>query len=239
VFKTYDWSYIKSIVGIDKLKAALLKCSVVAFVDWANLPHASNIWEGVLDHIIKPSGMRNFIFFFDLCDTSKKTTEQIDEVLDLMSLFSHYGKVVLGLNENETLKIWAAITGTNISLKHKVPCITDAADQIYKAMNIDYLLIHPIDSTIVFNKHDVLKREGRLVKEPKVLTGGGDNLNAGFCLGLLHNLSITQCMLLGMATSGYYVENGMPPDLEGIIGYIDLWKNEISKVATEHIHVFT
>jgi sugar/nucleoside kinase (ribokinase family) len=52
------------------------------------------------------------------------------------------------------------------------------------------------------------------------LTGGGDNLNAGFCLGLLNNLSIEECMLAGMATSGAYVQNGFSPSMDDLIEYL-------------------
>jgi hypothetical protein len=111
VFDNYDWQYIKKKIDIEKLRKAVVESSLLAFVDWINLPHASDIWEGILADIVKPSGKKDFLFLFDLCDPSKKTTEEIDEVLDLISCFSFYGKVTLGLNENETLKIWGEING--------------------------------------------------------------------------------------------------------------------------------
>src|SRR5688572_28661871 len=52
----------------------------------------------------------------------------------------------------------------------------------------------------------------KLIK-PKVLTGGGDNLN-GYCLGLLFGFSLQQCILLGMAVSGAYIQNGTSPDIK-------------------------
>ena len=94
-------------------------------------------------------------------------------------------------------------------------------------MNIDYLLIHPIDRTILFHQREVIEMQGRLVTEPKVLTGGGDNLNGGYCLGLLAGFSVTECMLLGMATSGAYIQNGVSPDLKEIIDYVNVWKDEL------------
>src|SRR5688572_15955150 len=174
VFDHYDWKYIKDTIDIEELRKAVVQSDLLAFVDWVNLPHASDIWEGVLADIIKPSGKKDFLFLFDLCDPSKKTTEEIDEVLDLMVCFSSYGKVTLGLNENETLKIWAAINGCDA--KSTLPSVTVAGDAIYKTMNIDCLLVHPIDRAIAFHQRDILEMRGRLVTKPKVLTGGGDNL---------------------------------------------------------------
>ena len=208
-----------------------MESSLIAFVDWANLVLASNIWDGVLHDIIKPSGRKNFRFFFDLCDPTKKTVQQIDEVLDLISSFSHYGKVTLGLNENETIKIWCAIHGVDSSKrsdKSKIPNVREAGDGVFKAMTIDCLLVHPVDRALVFRKKETLEFPGRLVPSPKVLTGGGDNLNAGYCLGILHELPIDQCVLLGIAASGAYIQNGESPDIAAIIDYVDKWRRELT-----------
>ena len=228
VFDQYTWSYIKETVGIVKISQVVSESTVIAFVDWANLPHASDIWHGMLEDVIKPMLRKDFIFLFDLCDPSKKSAKQIDEVLDLISSFSPNGKVILGLNENEALKIWAAIKGIDfVKDKKKLPAVTEAGDFLYTSMNINSLLIHPIDRSIVYRPHQIIELQGRLVTKPKVLTGGGDNLNAGFCLGLLSEFTLPQCMLLGMAVSGAYIENGISPDQKDIIEYLDVWMKEL------------
>ena len=230
VFHGFNWNYINNSPEIHQIRRSLMESSLIAFVDWSNLSLASNIWDGALHDIIKPSGRKNFHFFFDLSDPSKKTVQQIDEVMDLISSFSHYGKVTLGLNENEAIKIWCAIHGvdaTNESERSKIPTLKEAGDGVFKAMNIDCLLLHPVDRALVFRKKETLEFAGRLVPSPKVLTGGGDNLNAGFCLGVLRELPIDQCVLLGMAASGAYIQNGESPDITAIINYIDNWRREL------------
>lgn len=241
-FNKYDWRFIRNSSEVDKIRKAINESAIIAFVDWVNLPYASQIWEGILDDIIKPSGRHDFQFLFDLCDPSKKTTNQIDEILDIMSDFSFYGKVTLGLNENEALKIWCAIRGVDYdepSERSKVAPVRQAGSELYKALNIDRLLIHPIDRTIVFHQKGAIELPGRVVKDPKVLTGGGDNLNAGYCLGLILDLSIEQCMLLGMAVSGSYVEAGTSPDLASTIAYIEKWIHELVTDFSRPPHVFT
>lgn len=244
VFDRYNWKYIKDAANLEQIRKAVVESSLVTFVDWVNLPHASDIWQGILEDVIKPSGRRDYLFLFDLCDPTKKTTEQIDEVLDLISCFSPYGKVTLGLNENETLKTWAAINGVNSNEpkeRSKIPPVRDAGEFIYKTMNIDCLLIHPIDRTLVFHQRETLELQGRLITKPKVLTGGGDNLNAGFSLGLLAGLSLPHCMLLGMAASGAYIQNGASPDMKDIITYIRVWMDELAvgKVSNKEVRSHT
>jgi hypothetical protein len=240
VFDQYNWPHIKKVAGIEKIFKSVVECSLIAFVDWANLPQASNIWQGVLEDVIKTSKRKDYLFLFDLCDPSKKTTEQIDEVLDLISSFSPYGKVTLGLNENETLRIWAALRGFDfVKDKSKIPPVLEAGDFLYKSLNIDSLLVHPIDRCILYRQHKTIELHGRLVTRPKVLTGGGDNLNAGYCLGLISGFTLTQCMLLGMATSGAYIENGSSPIREDIIEYLDVWMRDLQKQKNEpHKEVF-
>jgi hypothetical protein len=232
VFENYNWNYIKTSAKMSGIRKAVMGSTLLAFVDWVNLPLSSNIWDGVLHDIIRPSGRKDFIFLFDLCDPSKKTVLQIDQVLDLISSFSPYGKVTLGLNENETIKIWCAIHGVDAD-KSKIPTVEAAGDSVFKSMDIDCLLVHPIDRVIAYRKNQVLEVQGRLVINPKVLTGGGDNLNAGYCLGLLRSLPFEQCILLGIAASGSYIENGESSDINAIVKYLETWRKEMSLATTK------
>ncbi len=237
MFGHYDWNTISTTSGVEKIRAAILESNLVAFVDWANLPFASDIWDGVLQNIIKPSGRKDFRFFFDLCDPSKKTCEQIDEVLDLIGCFAVYGDVTLGLNENETIRLWSALYGKDENVGH-VPPLEHAAKELFNLINIQSLLVHPIDRTILLRPQEIVERKGRLVKEPKVLTGGGDNLNAGYIYGLLNSYPLEQCLLLAMATSGAYIQNGASPDIDAIRAYISNWMNEIEASPAKSPHVF-
>jgi hypothetical protein len=225
VFDTYDWTYIKKAVGLETLTRTFLEGDVIALVDWANLRHAENIWEGVREDIIKPSG-KNFSFFFDLCDPSKKTPFEIDEILDLISSFSFYGSVTLGLNQNEAMTIWSFLTGVT-----QTGSIEEAGKFIYYAMDIDRLLIHPIDRTIVFQRKKITELPGRVVAKPKIQTGGGDNLNAGYILGLLSGFSLEESMIMGMAASGSYIQEGKSASVDDIQKYLAIWRAELESIS--------
>jgi hypothetical protein len=243
-FKHYNWDHVKQTISIAEINQAIVRCKLFALVDWANLPEATDLWQGFLEDIIKPGGKQEQFFLFDLCDPSKKSVQQIDEVLDLISDFSAYGKVTLGMNENEANKIWMALNGYDHAGGNKnveIPSLQTVGYFIYRAMDIDTLLIHPVDRTLVFKdqnkfkKQSVIELKGNVVTEPKLLTGGGDNLNAGYCLGLLAGFEAYNCMLLGMATSGAYVQNGESPSVSDVIGYVDKWALKLeSSVTTIH-----
>lgn len=235
MFDNYNWAHIRKTAGLERLQKAVSESSLLAFVDWANLPHASDIWKGMLNDVIKPSGRKNFLFLFDLCDPSKKTTGQIDEVLDLIGCFSLYGSVMLGLNENETRKLWSSVNRIDFSdmrNQNKIPPVLEAGDFLYKMMDIESLLVHPVDRSILFQQHATIELPGRLVTKPRVQTGGGDNLNAGYCLGWLSGYTSPQCMLLGMVASGAYIENGTSPDRQDLHRYLNVWINDLKKQET-------
>ncbi|NJO01528.1 MAG: hypothetical protein HC880_07420 [Bacteroidia bacterium] len=69
---------------------------------------------------------------------------------------------------------------------------------------------------------------GRVVAKPRISTGGGDNLNAGFCFGQLLGFSLPESLLLGMATSGAYVASGESPDIPALVAYLWQWHNELN-----------
>jgi sugar/nucleoside kinase (ribokinase family) len=57
-------------------------------------------------------------------------------------------------------------------------------------------------------------------KEPAILTGGGDNFNAGFCYATFHDLDLFQALLVANAVSGSYVKTGISPDAATLIEFL-------------------
>ena len=53
--------------------------------------------------------------------------------------------------------------------------------------------------------------DGFFEPRPLITTGAGDHFNAGFFAGLLAGISPDQCLVIGGATSGYYVRSGISP----------------------------
>ena len=247
-FEQLTWTYVAAIAGIDNLTKWIYESQLIAFVDWANLNHCTDIWQGILEDIIvnlnptpaekeqnafyfsskntskgDSNGMRHKNFFFDLCDPSKRSKEEILVALAVINRYKPYGRVTLGINENEARKVYTALDGEN-SESIDLQVITN---YIFSKMSVHQVLVHPTDRSIIGTKNGVFEVKGRLVPEPRILTGGGDNLNAGFCLGLVLDLPINQTMLLGMANSGAYIANGVSPDIDDLIRYLEVWAGEI------------
>ena len=224
-FSELDWEQVKAQVNMKQLCEQASKVQLIGLVDWCNLVHASKIWRGILEEVIRPSVRQHPYFFFDIADPSKKNAQEVAEIIEIINCFSEYGKVTLGLNENETIRL-AGLLGVSTSLKPGTESLLSLGRNLFDFMDIDRLLIHPIDGCLSIDRSQEYSLEGRVVKHPKVSTGGGDNFNAGFCFGLLNGLNDQEAMVCAMATSGAYVQNGASPDLDALIGYLKHWRQE-------------
>ncbi len=216
-FDDLDWEYI---VGLD-LDEHVLQCmsdsKLIAMVDWSNLPKCTSLWKDVYN-IAKKNNWKDKIYFFDLCDPSKKCKSDIREILEIIGLLSEVGKTILGLNENEALKIYQALFTDS---KSQSISLTEVASAIYEKLSVNSLLIHPVDRCVLVKKDLLIEVKGHVVQNPKILTGGGDNFNAGFCFGLLNDFTDEECLLAAIATSGAYVQNGFSPNTEQLLSYLD------------------
>jgi hypothetical protein len=224
-FAHLNWSYLKEVVGLDTLKNRIEQSQLFAAVDWVNLPGCSSIWQGILEEIVQPGGLASRHYFFDLADPSRKSAAEILAVLEIISAYYPYGQVTLGLNETEAREVYAALRSNREEALAN--SLKEIGEWIFGKIRVHTLLIHPVDHSEVFTADRYLHVPGRVVAQPKILTGGGDNLNAGFCLGLLSGLPLEQTMLLGMATSGAYVQNGYSPSLSDLISYLEQWAGEL------------
>lgn len=227
------WERIVDRIGLGDLRGQLQGSDLIALVNWSGVPGADRIWRGIYQEILPRLAIRDSAghknpceaapvpeepghrrqVFFDLADPSKRTKEDILSVLSLIRSYEEYCDVTLGLNENEALRL-AASVGQSCDGPE------EAARLLHDMLGISAIIVHPIDRCIAVTAEGLIIEQGRVVESPKISTGGGDNFNAGFCLGLLLHLELRDAMLLGMAVSGYYVENGRSPSAQELTGHL-------------------
>lgn len=230
-FDILNWQHLVDQIGISELKRNYEESRVIAFVDWANLPHANDLWRGYFENIVRTAPEKTDRYFlFDLCDPTKRTADEIGECLNIVAAYAPYGNLTLGMNENEARRIYLALNGhapSDTLRLSQTPDLESVGRFILEASQIPSILIHPTESAMLFTAEGVVHQKGRLVPNPKVLTGAGDNLNAGYCWSLLNNFGTEDCLLLSMAASGAYIQNGYSPTNDDLIAYIRQWKSEI------------
>lgn len=219
VFEALDWARVKTIIPVEEFIANFKKQDLIALVGLTNLHHANDLVTGLLEEVIPVAANGKQHFFFDLADPSRKTEKELRHLLELISAISAHGKVTLGLNENEALQL-------NRLLKGPAPgsvSLEVIGKHIFKKLDITQLLIHPMDRSLLVTEAGAIQQKGKVVKKPKIQTGAGDNLNAGFCFGEALELSPEARLVLGMANSGAYITLGHSPGEAELVEYLQRW----------------
>ncbi|MBN2696712.1 MAG: hypothetical protein JXR38_04150 [Bacilli bacterium] len=228
-----DITYEKliSILGKERIIELLGETNLFATVNWSMIPYMTELWQSLIENILPelPNRKQKPIFFVDLADPEKREPEEIRLALDLLREFKSKFFVVLGLNKKEAYDVANVLElFDSSSLEHMQISLEDLCFALYEYLEVDAVVVHPVDrSAVVLNK-TFYEDLGPYVKKPKLTTGAGDNFNAGFVLGLLLELEPDEALLTGMATSGYYVRNAKSPTFPELIEFMESWaKDEI------------
>jgi hypothetical protein len=223
-----NWENIKKIIGIPKLTELINDCSLFGLENWTMIPHMSDIWKGlieeVLPHVDNSNGKR--FMFFDLADPEKRTNEDIIEALELIEKFSSHFNVILGLNFKEGVEIAEVLGVEGYKDNNDKVNLKELTELISKKLDIYCLVIHPTIEAATVIGNSYYHVDGPYTANPKLTTGAGDNFNAGFCLGQILKLSPEQSLILGVATSGYYVRNAKSPSFDELKEFLNNWAND-------------
>jgi hypothetical protein len=215
------WATIQERYGRDRFQTAFRESTLVSFVNWTMIPFMSDIWDSLLAEfcpLLKGSRRR---IFFDLADPQKRCLEDIQRALRLIGRFQQFFDVTLGLNEKEACEI-AEVLG----VKHEDRTPEGLANmgwEIFGKLNLDSMVIHPVTYAFAIRGGEVVMVAGPKITKPLITTGAGDHFNSGFCLGQLLGLENAMCVLLGVATSGYYVRTAQTPTLMDLAGMLRDW----------------
>ena len=215
-YNNLTWEGIKDIIGVEKIREMLSGKQLISFVNWSEIENSSQIWKGILDEILPEAdfkGSRPF-FFTDFSDCSRKSKEEIRTALDLLGRFRNYFRVNLSLNQNE-----AALIARAMDLHNQVSD-NEFIKALFRLCNTDVLIIHRVNDAIAYNGKNFEQCETFYCKDPKILTGGGDNFNAGYCYSLFKDFNLFQSLLVSNAVSGSYVKTGFSPDVEHLIKFL-------------------
>jgi hypothetical protein len=221
-----SWDSVQKRVGLDAFVGYMDSADLISFNNWTMLPHMTALWDGILTDAIpmmKTLDKREKVLFFDLADPEKRTQADLLEALDKIKVFHECGfHTILGLNKKEACEIAEAL-GNSIQSYRDHP-LEALADFLYGALSVDCLVIHPVDCAACVVDNIYFTINGPYCANPKLTTGAGDNFNAGFVYGYLQNLTPKQCLLLGTATSGYYVRACHSPNLEEVRRLLTQWE---------------
>ena len=221
------WEAIKDRFGLEKFARMIgnERLDLIGLVNWVLIPNLSGIFRGIIEEAFPLTKPTNCLAFFDLCDTEKRLKEDLAEAVALIKRFSSRYRVAFGTNLREALQVAAAL-----GLDALIPPEGSVADidleeltvGIGEALGIYCFVIHTVYDAGAYAEGKYHHAPGFFTPTPILTTGGGDNFNAGLCMGLLLNLSFSEALLLGTASSGYYVRNAKSANLPELIDFIKI-----------------
>lgn len=211
---TLDWDRITTVLGLENLKAWYQGCNAWAVVNWSFVLNCNDILEGFLRDVVDGCDGGK-ILFFDLADPSGRSREELLRLFDLLGRLNRKNRVVLSMNENESLHVASALdlSGETLLAEHR-------AEAIREKLRIYMASVHALDYAVAATAEQMVRADTVFHADPVISTGGGDHFNGGFCTALIHGLTPGDALAFGNLVSSCYVGGGHSPSLSQLADYI-------------------
>jgi len=223
------WENLLAAIPLANLQQLCAKCSLLAATNWTMLPYATQLWQGILEHMLPNQGADSLIAFFDLADPEKRSPADLLEALHTIKAYNDRCGAVLGCNRKEAAQIAQVLQLDMGNNNHQVPL-----EQITKTLadTLDFygVVVHATKEAACVIDNEFALVNGPYTPQPKLTTGAGDNFNAGFCLGLICGLSPAETLIAGVANSGFYVRNARSATHNELLEFMELWQQRETEV---------
>lgn len=179
------------------------QCDAFAFLNWGELINSNDIWENILRHIIpKCKFDSKKLMLIDFSDFSKRESDEVKKMLELLEGYSEIFDITVSVNQNELDLLIEKLDLGQYEDSSDVQ-ITALAEKL----KCKHFVLHLLDTTKYIKDSKVYSIEKEVIKEPKILTGGGDNFNAGIMFGLLLGMDIENAINVGSGLASLYIRD--------------------------------
>ncbi len=221
-----NYDSIIDAVGKEALIQTLDQADLFISANWTMLPKMTDVWEKIHLNIVPSLSIRGEnnprFLFVDIADPQKRSDVDIFQAINaLQKLNEKAFKVILGLNEAESLRI-AKVLGLDMP-GGSVENIKKLTSAIFERAKLSEIVIHATKFAAGKNKREEALEFGVYTENPVLTTGAGDNFNAGFVNALLYELPLSMRLLSGVATAGFYILNGHSPSISELANFLKNW----------------
>jgi hypothetical protein len=201
-------------------RAACERAQGIALTSWSVYPYMTDCWKHLQSHTL--CGLTHHPrFFFDLADPASRTMQDLVAMTEALGGFESIGPTTLSINGNEAVQIAGALgLEAGAADLENSPGLARA---LREAIGIDEVCIHLIRGAATATVSDVCVLEGPYTPHPRKSVGAGDRFNAGFFLGSLLGLSAHGRLVLGCATSGFFVRHARSGTALEVLDFLDAW----------------
>lgn len=209
-----DWPTVRDRIGLERLIDLYTHSDIIGFVNWGEIPRATEIWEGLEREVLsKAEPQKSRIIFFDLADPTKRDRD-FDRLAALIGRLSEGHETVLCLNRNEAQAVARQLSIDPGSRPE------DLGAAIYASITVDTLVIRDPHSAMAWSSKGLSRGGTFHVAAPRISTGGGDNFNAGYCFARLAGLDTRSALVVASAVAGLYVSTGTSPGRSELISFL-------------------
>jgi sugar/nucleoside kinase (ribokinase family) len=201
--------------------AACRRAGCIAITNWTLYPHMTACWGKLQREVYARLEQRPW-FFIDLVDPRSRSEADIHSMLQTLGCFEQHGPTCFGGNRNEGNTI-AQLLGVDCCEGDDGAELLDQARTLRRAMGISQVTLHGIRLAATAGVAGEALASGPYTPSPKKSTGAGDRFNAGYCLGQLLDLDAEQRLLLGNATSGFFVRHARSASRDELVAFIRAW----------------
>lgn len=214
------WAQIVACIGEEKLETVFADADMLALVNWSELEYASCLWEKLYAYLAQTPDKSKEIFV-DLADCSRRSKADIREMLGILEQLATVRTVVLSLNENEAMEVGKMLFSEEIS-DYRQLC-----GRLGNEIAVAGIVLHSCKDCHSCIGHKIYSLPTQFNEAPKLLTGAGDNFNAGYALGRLCGAPSDVCNVYGNAMSSYYIMHGESPNIMQLKEHITQWYNSL------------
>jgi hypothetical protein len=210
-------------VGEDGVDELLREADFISAVNWGKLPHVGSVWSYFAERLhALGRGSEQIPFFMDLAEFEHRSDEDVEDLLGRFAGITEQAATLLSFNLKEAWQLGARFGG-DFKGKKDPESVVQLAKLLFEHIEVDRIIIHPNSGAACASADGCVFVPGPYCKEPLISTGAGDNFGAGCMAALLAGCDETQMLLVGNATSGYFVRSGRTPDMQGLGQFLSSW----------------
>lgn len=212
-----DYGKISSVVDELNLIKYFENCDAYAFLNWGELIYSNDILENILENILpKCNFNKKKIMVVDFSDFSKRDNNEVIHMIQLLNQYAEYFDITISVNKNEL-----DLLLEKLSIKHTDDATNTEILNLASQFKCKNFVIHLLESTKFVKNNSVVTIEKEVIKDPKIITGGGDNFNTGLLFGLLLGLHIDEAITIAGAVSCLYVRDAENVSLDKLTKFLN------------------
>jgi hypothetical protein len=211
------------VMGQEEIDAQLQSCDFISAVNWGKLPYVGDIWSYLASRSAELSrSPKEILFFMDLAEFEHRDSAEVQGLQDRLVAITQQCTTLLSFNLKEAWQMGDRVGG-DFKGKKDPESVCDLAALLREHLDVDKIIIHPNSGAACATEESCMYVPGPHCREPLISTGAGDNFGAGCLTAALHGIDETGMLLLGNATSGYFVRSGRTPTLPQLLDLLDAW----------------